>query len=417
MIAGGAVKPLDVAAVRAAFPILSRMIHGKRLVYLDSAATAQKPRAVIDALTAFYSTSNANIHRGVHTLAEEATGLYEQVRKKTAEFIGLPDEHGVVFTRNATEAINLVAFAWARQALKAGDEIVITSAEHHANFVPWIEVAKATGATLKTVKLTADGTLNLNDWEGVFTPRTRLAAFAHASNVLGTIHPVAEMAKIAHRNGALVLVDAAQSVPHLPVNMKALGADLIAFSAHKMLGPTGVGVLAGDPAMLSTWGPFNTGGSMIREVKPDKATWNDVPWRFEAGTPDIGGVIAFGAALDYLNALGMDSIRHHEIDLTKYALEKLQALPSLTLHGPLDATKRTGVISFVDADLHPHDLATVLDREGIAIRAGHHCAQPLMRELNAVATARASFYIYNDRDDVDALIDGLKTARKYFKLT
>jgi cysteine desulfurase/selenocysteine lyase len=258
--------------------------------------------------------------------------------------------------------------------------------------------------------------VDLHHWESLFTPRTRLSAFTHASNVLGAINPVREMAKIAHRNGALVLVDAAQSVPHLPVDMVTLGADLVVFSAHKMLGPTGVGVLAADATMLGTWGPFNTGGSMIREVKPDGATWNDVPWRFEAGTPDIGGVIAFGAALEYLQELGMDNIRAHEIDLTRYALEHLRTLPSLTLLGPTDPLKRTGVISFIDADLHPHDLATVLDREGVAIRAGHHCAQPLMRELNVVATSRASLYLYNDRDDVDSLVDGIKTARRYFKL-
>ncbi len=413
MIAAAA-KPLDVAVLRRDFPILSRQVHGKPLVYLDNAATTQKPRAMLDALLGFYERSNANIHRGVHALSEEATAAYEGARERVARFVGAPDARGVVFTRNATEAINLVASGWARPRLQAGDEIVVTLLEHHSNFVPWIEAARVTGATLKHARLAPDGTLDLAYMRSLIGPRTRLVALAHVSNVLGTILPVQQVAAWAHAAGALVLVDGAQSVPHLPVRFEELGADFLAYSAHKMLGPTGVGVLVARPDLLKLLEPSNLGGSMIREVHLNRATWNDVPWKFEAGTPNIAGVAAFTAALDYLDTVGLGAIRAHELALTAYALERLRALPTLTLYGPPGAEARGGVISFNDADLHPHDLATVLDQRGIAIRAGHHCAQPLMRHLGVAATARASFYLYNDRDDVDALVDGVRAARGYF---
>jgi len=405
---------LDAAAIRRDFPILSRTIHGRRLVYLDNAATTQKPRAVIDALVEFYERHNANIHRGIHTLAEEATELYEGVRERTAAFAGVPADAAVVFTRNATEAINLVRYAWARTALHAGDEIVLTVMEHHSNFVPWIHLAGETGVVLKHVRLNYDGTLDLDHYRSLLSPRTKLVTVAQVSNVLGTINPVREIAHEAHQVGSCVLVDAAQSVPHMPVSFADLGCDFLAFSAHKMLGPTGVGVLAARKDLLERMEPFNAGGSMIREVGLQKATWAEVPWKFEGGTPNIAGVVAFGAALDYLGRLGMAEVRAHEAALTAYALDRLKEVPGLTIYGPPDAAGRGGVISFTMGTVHPHDLAQVLDREGIAIRAGHHCAQPLMRALGTSSTARASFYVYNDRDDVDVLIEGLRKAREFF---
>jgi len=406
--------PLDVASLRRDFPILGRLIRGRRLVYLDNAATTQKPRAVIDALVNFYEKHNANIHRGIHTLAEEATALYEGAREKTAAFLGLPDASGVVFTRNATEAINLVRYAWARDALKAGDEIVLTVMEHHSNFVPWIHLAKENGVVLRHVQLKPDGTLDLDHYRSLLSPKTKLVTVAQVSNVLGTINPVREIADAAHAAGALVLVDGAQSVPHMPVRFADLGCDFLAFSAHKMLGPTGVGVLTARKELLESMEPFNTGGSMIREVRPDAATWNEVPWKFEGGTPNIADVVAFGAALDYLTRIGMAEIRAHEMALTGYALDRMRELPGLTVYGPPDPAARGGVISFNFGTVHPHDLAQVLDRDGIAVRAGHHCAQPLMRALGVFSTARASFYIHNDRDDVDALVEGLRKARDFF---
>ena len=405
---------LDVTALRRDFPILARQVHGRRLVYLDNAATTQKPRAVIAALSDFYENHNANIHRGIHTLAEEATALYEATRERTAKFLGLSESSGVVFTRNATEAINLVAFAWGRPRLSPGDEIVLTVMEHHSNIVPWIELAKETGAILRHVQLKPDGTLDLDHYRSLLSPKTRFVTVTQVSNVLGTINPVKEMARDAHRVGALILVDGAQSVPHMPVSFADLECDFLAFSAHKMLGPTGVGVLIARKDRLEGMEPFNTGGSMIREVKLDSATWAEVPWKFEAGTPNIADVVAFGAALDYLTRVGMAEVRAHEVALTGYALDRLRELPGLTVFGPPAPSARGGGISFADGTIPPHDLAQVLDRSGIAIRAGHHCAQPLMRVLGVFSTARASFYLYNDRDDVDALIEGLQEARKFF---
>jgi cysteine desulfurase/selenocysteine lyase len=408
------VKPLDPAALRPDFPILSRTVHGKRLVYLDNAATTQKPASVISAHSRFYETINANIHRGVHTLAGEATEAYESTRIKVAKFLGMPDERGVVFVRNATEAINLVAYSWALPNLKPGDEILATEMEHHSNLVPWIRTAEKTGASLKHVKVTADGRLDMGHFRSLLSSRTKLVAVTQVSNVLGTINPVAEIAAAAHAAGARVLVDGAQSVPHMPVGFAGLGCDWLAFSAHKMLGPTGVGVLAARPETLEAMEPFQYGGSMIREVGLNHATWNDVPWKFEAGTPNIAGVAAFGAALDYLTGLGLDAVRAHEEALTGYALERLRTIPGLKVFGPPEPAGRGGVISFSLDGIHPHDIATVLDDAGVAIRAGHHCAQPLMQVLGVVATARASFYVYNGVEDVDALIESIKGAIRYF---
>ncbi len=408
---------LDVARIRRDFPVLERTVNGQRLVYLDNGATTQKPRQVIEALTRFYSLHNANIHRGIHTLAEEATALYEDVRAKVAGFINAPHASEVVFTRNTTEAINLVAAAWGRKFLRPGDEIVITLMEHHSNIVPWQLIARDTGAHLRAIPFLPDGTLDLDAARTLIgSGRVRLVAVVHMSNVLGTINPVAELAELAHAAGALLLVDGAQSVPHLPVDVQALGADFLAFSAHKMLGPTGVGVLWARRALLEAMDPYQGGGSMIATVAVEGSTWAEVPQKFEAGTPNIADVVAFGAAIDYLRDLGMDAVRAHEIALTRYALDALRALPGVRVVGPLEATARGGIIAFSYADLHPHDVSQVLDRYGIAVRAGHHCTQPLHRALNleVQATTRASFYIYNDRDDVDALVEALRATGRFF---
>jgi cysteine desulfurase/selenocysteine lyase len=405
---------LDVERVRRDFPILSRRVHGKRLVYLDNAATSQKPERVIERLADFYRTQNANIHRGIHTLAEEATGAYEGTRKKVAAFLGLSDHRGIVFTRNATEALNLVAQAWGRSHVRAGDEVLLSEMEHHANLVPWIQLAREKGAVLRHLPVLDDGTLDLSSLDRLITERTKVVSVTMVSNALGTINPVVEIAAAARRAGALVVLDACQAVPHLPVDLRRLDCDFLAFSAHKMLGPTGVGVLYGKPEILAAMDPFLTGGDMIREVYLDRATWNDPPWKFEAGTPNIAGVAAFSAAIDYLSAVGLDAVRRHEVELLRYALERLSDFGGLRLFGPSDPEQRSGLVSFSDPDIHPHDLSTVLDQHGVAIRGGHHCAQPLMRRFGVPATARASFYLYNDRDDVDALIEGLRAARECF---
>ena len=408
---------IDPQALRRDFPILARKVHGRRLVYLDNAATTQKPNAVIDALSHYYRTSNANIHRGIHTLAQEATEAYEGTRDRVAEFLGGVDKHGVIFTRNATEAINLVAYAWARRELKAGDEVLLTEMEHHSNLVPWILLAKERGVVLRHIPVRDDGTLDLEAAEQLLSPRTKLVSVMWVSNALGTINPIEEIVRRARAVGAKVLVDAAQAVPHLPVDIKSLAPDFVAFSAHKMMGPTGVGVLWGNPELLAGMEPFLGGGEMIRRVDLQDATWNDVPWRFEAGTPNIADVVAFGTALEYLKRLGMTAIRAHELSLTRYALEVLGRLRFLRVLGPTEAEERSGVVSFVDDTIHPHDLSTILDSFGVAIRAGHHCAQPLMRRLDLMATARASFYVYNDRDDIDSLVEGLLEARRRFGLS
>jgi len=403
----------DPKVLAARFPILSRTVHGRRLVYLDNAATTQKPDTVLAALARYYTTLNANVHRGVHTLAEEATAAFEFTRRRVARFVGAPDPRGVIMTRNATEALNLVARSWGER-LSVGDEVLLTEMEHHSNLVPWIMLARQRGVALRHVPIDDNGRLNLRVFAQLLSPRTRIVAVTAMSNVLGTINPVAEMAEAARRVGAVVVVDGAQAVPHLQVDFAALGCDFLAFSAHKMYGPTGLGFLVGRPELLEMMQPLYGGGEMIREVRLDYASWNDIPYKFEAGTPNIADAVAFTAALDLLEELGMDAVRRHEVELTGYALERLASLGGLEIHGPRDASERGGLVSFADPQIHPHDLATILDTHGVAVRAGHHCAQPLMRRLGVPATARASFAIYNHRDDVDALVEGLRHARAYF---
>ena len=402
----------DVATIRQDFPILDRQVRGKPLVYLDNAATSQKPRVVIEALTHYYESYNSNVHRGIHTLSDEATDAYEQARLKVARFIKAKSPRGIIFVRNATEAINLVAMAWARKRLKRGDEILLSRMEHHSNLIPWQLVAKETGAKLRFIFLNPDGTMNLSNVDELINERTELVSVSHMSNVLGTINPIRQLADLAHAKGALLLADGAQSVPHMPVDVQELGCDFLAFSGHKMLGPTGIGVLWAREELLEEMDPFMGGGSMIMEVSCDTATWNDIPYKFEAGTPDIAGAIGLGVAIDYLNRLGMESVRQHEMELTAYALEKLREVKDLTVFGSQDPRIRGGVISFNFFDVHPHDVGTILDQEGVAIRAGHHCCQPLMKWLDVSSTARASFYIYNTKDEVDVLIGALNKAKE-----
>ena len=405
---------LDPERIIRDFPILNRRIGSNRLVYLDNAATTQKPHSVIAALENYYTNTNANVHRGLHTLAEEATAAFEQTRKKIADFIGGVKTEEVIYTRNATEAINLVAHSWGRRNIKKGDRIVLTEMEHHANLVPWIALSRETGAELKYIPIDDSGMLDLADLDKILSPNTKIVAVTQMSNVLATINPVDEIARIAHANGSLVLVDGAQSAPHLPVNVKTIDADFFVFSAHKMLGPTGIGVLYGKESLLNDMEPFLYGGEMINEVRYDYADWTTLPWKFEAGTPNIAGAIGFSPALDYLSGIGMDRVRRHEMELTSYALDKLSELEQIKTFGPRDIENRGGAISFVDDAIHPHDLATFLDSHGVAIRAGHLCAQPLMRRLGVPAAARASIYIYNTEDDIDELIDALVAARRYF---
>lgn len=398
------------------FPILNRSIRGRRLVYLDNAATTQKPKAVLAALTEYYTQNNANVHRGVHTLAEEATAAYEACREHVARFLKAPDPKGVVILRNTTEAINLVARSWGAK-LAPGDEILVSEMEHHSNLVPWIMVARERKLTLRHIPIDEDGELDLAAFHRLLSRKTRILAITGMSNVLGTIPPVAEMAEAAHKVGAVVLVDGAQLVPHEKVHFPDLGCDFLAFSAHKMYGPTGVGFLVAKPELLEAMEPLYGGGEMIREVHLDWATWNDPPHKFEAGTPNIADAAAFSAALRFIEGLTPEAIRAHEQSLTAYAWEQLRCFGGLILHGPNDPHRRGALISFVDEHIHPHDLATVLDTYGVAIRAGHHCAQPLMRRLGVVATARVSFAVYNSTEDVDALVYALKAARRYFGLS
>ncbi|MEW5796475.1 MAG: cysteine desulfurase [Candidatus Zixiibacteriota bacterium] len=407
-------KELDVAAIKADFPVLNQKVNGYPLVYLDSAASSQKPREVINAILEHYRHNHANIHRGIHTLADRSTQAYENTRSHVARFIGGTEPEEIVFTSGTTDSLNLIAFAWGDLNVHEGDEIVITEMEHHANIVPWYQLAQRRKARLKIIPITVCGHLDLSNINDIITSRTRIVALCHMSNVLGTINPVTEVAAIAHRHGAIVVVDGAQSAPHMSVHIRDLGADFFAFSAHKMLGPTGVGVLWGKRELLEETPPFRTGGEMIREVRFDKVTWNDIPHRFEAGTPNISGVVAFDAALNYLERLGMPAVHHHEMELTKYAFGRLAELPGLEIQGPQDVEQRGGAISFTDPVIHPHDIGTFLDSRGVAIRAGHHCAQPLMRVMGKVATARASFYVYNDKQDIDVLVESLKEMRKYF---
>jgi cysteine desulfurase / selenocysteine lyase len=402
--------------IRKDFPILARQVHGKPLVYLDSTASSQKPLAVIEAMSAYYETTHANVHRGVYEISEEATARMERARVKVARFINARQSKQIIFTRNTTESINLVAYSWGNVNIKAGDLVVLTEMEHHSNLVPWQLLAQRTGARLEFVPVSDDGLLRLDVYAQLLQQQPKLVAFTHMSNVLGTINPAREMIAQAHAAGALVLLDAAQSVPHMPVDVQALDVDFLCFSSHKMLGPTGVGVLYGKRDLLEAMPPFMGGGEMIRTVGLRESTWNDLPWKFEAGTPAIAEAIGLGAAVDYLNAIGMDNARQHEQNITAYAMEQLRQVPGLTIYGP-GASQRGGVVSFTLGDIHPHDLASILDQEvGVAIRAGHHCAQPLMERFGLSATARASFYVYTIEDDINTLVRGLHKALEIFNL-
>lgn len=405
----------DVSKVRADFPILSTRVYEKPIVYLDNAATSQKPRSVINALTTYYEEYNSNVHRGVHSLSMKATDKFEEARQKVADFLNAPSSNSIVWTRGATESINLVANSWAQIHVSPGDEIVTTQMEHHSNLVPWQKVARDRKATLRILPLTDEGTLNLDDVEKFINHRTRLVAITHMSNALGTINPVKEIAAKARSVGAAVLIDGAQSAPHIPIDLNELDCDFLAFSGHKMLGPTGIGVLYARKEALDEMDPFLLGGEMVLEVWNDHATWNDIPMKFEAGTPNIADAIALGVAVDYLRDLGMEDIHSHEKKLTSYALNAFSELEEdLTLLGPRDVERRGGIMSFHTSRVHPHDLGTFLDHDGIAVRTGHHCAMPLMRSLELPATVRASFYLYNTEDEIDKLIESLKRALHYF---
>jgi cysteine desulfurase/selenocysteine lyase len=403
---------LDVERVRADFPILNQEVYGKPLVYLDSAATAQKPRAVIDAIAKYYLQDNANVHRGVHLLSERATQAYEGARGKVKRFINAAHDHEIVFVRGTTEAINLVAQTYGRRRVQAGDEILITEMEHHSDIVPWQILCEEKGAVLRVAPIDDDGQLILEELERLIGPRTRLLALAHVSNALGTVNPIRRIVELAHLRQVPVLVDGAQAAPHLALDMQALGCDFYAFSGHKLFGPTGIGILYGKTELLEEMPPYQGGGDMISSVTFEKTTYNKLPYKFEAGTPDIAGAVGLGAAIDYLNALGLSAIAAHEHDLLAYGTEALRRVPGLRLIGT--AKEKASVLSFSLGDLHPHDVGTILDREGIAIRAGHHCAQPLMRRLGVAATVRASLAFYNRREDIDALVSGLRKVEEVF---
>jgi cysteine desulfurase/selenocysteine lyase len=404
---------LDPATLRQDFPILARTIHGKPLIYFDNAASSQKPKQVIEALSNYYYEHHANVHRGAHTLSVEATELYEAARHKVAAFIGAPTPESVIFTRNTTEALNLFVQSWGRANLKAGDEVIVSVAEHHANLVPWHLMKAQTGITIKAIGLTAEQRLDLAHFESLISERTRVVSVAHMSNVLGAVHPIGYLAEKAHSVGALMVVDGAQAAPHLPVDVCALGADVYALSGHKLCGPTGAGALWVRAELLRAMPPFLGGGEMIRKVFIDESSYADIPMRFEAGTPNIAEAIALGAAIDYLKKIGMTQIFEHDQQLLNYALAKLKQLEGITLYGP-EGRDRGGIIPFNIDGIHPHDVATALDQEGIAVRAGHHCAQPLMRALGVQSTARASFYFYNTTDEVDRFVDALIKTRDFF---
>ncbi len=402
----------DWAAVRADFPILRQEVHGYPLCFLDNTATAQKPEPVLAAMDAYYRTTNANIHRGVYQMSEQATALYEDARARIAAFINARSSREIIYTRNTTEAINLVAATWGRANVGPGDAILYTAMEHHSNIVPWQLLAQDRGATLRYIPIDDAGRLVLDDLDTLLDG-VKIVAVTYASNVLGTINPVAEITEAAHRHGAVVLIDGAQAVPHMPVDVQALGCDFLAFSSHKMLGPTGIGCLYGRRSLLEAMPPYQGGGDMIRRVTLERSTWNDLPWKFEAGTPAIAEAIGLGAAVDYLRALGMDNVRAHEQQLVAYALDRLATVPGLRVLGP-PAAERGGVAAFSLGEIHPHDIASLLDQRGIAIRAGHHCCQPIMDYYDVPALARASFYIYNTEADVDRLVEGLHFVREVF---
>ncbi|MEK4090888.1 MULTISPECIES: cysteine desulfurase [unclassified Viridibacillus] len=400
--------------IRSYFPILNQEINGHPLVYLDSAATSQKPIQVIEAIKNYYEFENSNVHRGVHTLGNRATDSYEGAREKIRKFINANSTEEIIFTRGTTTALNIVAQSYGRTHVGEGDEIVITYMEHHSNLIPWQQLAKEKGATLKYIDLESDGTLSLEKVRATITDKTKIVSMAYASNVLGTINPIKEITAIAHEHGAVMVVDGAQGVPHFKTDVQDLDCDFLAFSGHKMCGPTGIGVLYGKKALLENMEPVEFGGEMIDFVGLHESTWKELPWKFEGGTPIIAGAIGLGAAIDFLQEIGMDTIEKHEHDLSRYAIDQMQTIKGLSIYGPQDPAKRSGLVTFNLDDVHPHDVATVLDMNGIAVRAGHHCAQPLMKWLQCTATARASFYIYNNEEDIDRLVAGLRTAKEYF---
>ncbi|MER0465730.1 cysteine desulfurase SufS [Bacillus cabrialesii subsp. cabrialesii] len=402
---------MNITDIREQFPILHQQVNGHDLVYLDSAATSQKPRAVIETLDKYYNQYNSNVHRGVHTLGTRATDGYEGAREKVRKFINAKSMAEIIFTKGTTTSLNMVALSYARANLKPGDEVVITYMEHHANIIPWQQAVKATGATLKYIPLQKDGTISLDDVRETVTSNTKIVAVSHVSNVLGTINPIKDMAKIAHDNGAVIVVDGAQSTPHMKIDVQDLDCDFFALSSHKMCGPTGIGVLYGKKALLENMEPAEFGGEMIDFVGLYESTWKELPWKFEAGTPIIAGAIGLGAAIDFLEEIGLDEISRHEHKLAAYALERFRQLDGVTVYGP---EERAGLVTFNLDDVHPHDVATVLDAEGIAVRAGHHCAQPLMKWLDVTATARASFYLYNTEEEIDKLVEALQKTKEYF---
>ncbi|WP_404468860.1 cysteine desulfurase [Sutcliffiella horikoshii] len=402
---------MNIQEIRQQFPILHQEVNGNPLVYLDSAATSQKPLAVIEALEKYYKGYNSNVHRGVHTLGTRATDGYEGARDKVKNFINASHREEIVFTRGTTTALNLVAGSYARANLKEGDEIVITYMEHHSNIIPWQQAAKATGATLKYIPLTEDGSLSLSDVEATITENTKIVSIMQVSNVLGTINPIKEIAEIAHKNGAIMVVDGAQSTPHMNVDVQDLDCDFFALSGHKMGAPTGIGALYGKKHLLENMEPIEFGGEMIDFVGLQESTWKELPWKFEGGTPIIAGAIGLGAAIDFLEQVGMDNILAHEHKLADYAMNRMSEIEGITIYGP---QKRAGLVTFNIDDVHPHDVATVLDAEGIAVRAGHHCAQPLMKYLNVSSTARASFYLYNTEEEIDKLVASLVKTKEYF---
>ena len=403
---------LDLEKIRRDFPILAQQIHGKQLVYLDNAATSQKPRAVIEAITRYYEQDNANIHRGVHTLSVRATEAHDAARQTVQRFLNAGDVREIIFVRGATEAINLVAQTYGRTHLTAGDEVLITAMEHHSNIVPWQILCEEKRASLKVAPIDDRGELRLDEFAKLIGPRTKMVAVTHVSNALGTINPLRDMIELAHRQGVPVLVDGAQAVPHFAVDVQALDCDFYAFSGHKVYGPTGIGVLYGKAALLNAMPPYQGGGDMISSVTFEKTTYNHLPFKFEAGTPDIAGAIGLGAALKYVGDLGMDRVAAHEHELLAYATEAVGAVPGVRLIGT--ASERAGALSFVLDGVHPHDLGTILDQEGVAIRTGHHCAQPVMERFDIPATARASFAVYNTKEEIDALVEGIRAAREVF---
>jgi cysteine desulfurase / selenocysteine lyase len=409
---------LDVSKIRQDFPILRRKINGnKTLVYLDNAATTQKPMSVINAICNYYMNYNSNIHRAVHQLAEEATLEYEKTREKVARFINARSTDEIIFTRNATEAINLISYSWARTNIRKDDKVVLTEIEHHSNIVPWQILSLEKGSILEYVGIDDNGYLNMEDYKRhLQSNKVKLISISHMSNVLGTIVPVNEIIKMAHDQSVPVLVDGAQSVPHMPVDVQDMDCDFMAFSAHKMLGPTGVGVLYVKREILNEMPPFIGGGDMIKEVHKNETKYNDLPYKFEGGTPNIADVIGFGAAIDYLNKIGMDKVREHEMDVTNYAIEAIAGVKGVSIYGPSNSNHRGGVVSFNIGDIHPHDLATIMNDHGIAIRSGHHCAQVLMERLDVAATSRTSFYIYNTKEEVDTFINALDQARRLFRI-